>query len=50
MLWLAIHLHLHRLPQLKGKGKIINPDARSDAARLSRMPSPISSRSAMCFF
>jgi len=33
MLWLAIHLHLHRLPQLKGKGKIINPDARSDAAR-----------------
>jgi hypothetical protein len=33
MLWLAIHLHLHRLPQLKGKGKIIHPDARSDAAR-----------------
>ena len=31
-LWMAIHLNLHRLPQLKGKGKLIDPNARSDAA------------------
>ena len=32
-LHLAVLLNLHRLPQLKGKGKVINPDVRSSAVR-----------------
>ena len=31
-LWLAIQLNLARLPQLKGKGRVIDPNARSQAA------------------
>jgi hypothetical protein len=32
-LHLALLLNLHRLPQLKGKGRVLNPDARSNGAK-----------------
>lgn len=31
--WMALQLNLRRLPPLKGKDRVIDPDVRSEAAR-----------------